>query len=199
MTLTEKSVDALRTQNPNHAFVYDETVSYRDGPLAPAELERIVSQVSACECLATSQRACLLFGRGSQTRGTYQDLAKYPGVRILWQGAFCPWWLRPLTVIAAAHGGLIQATVGVQAKPLLLRLATLAMVELYSFRIDLLDTVAQHVNQAKWRGMVGTVVGADPSYFTLGVDGDSQESATGLFAWSSWGRACPADLKASVA
>ena len=199
MSLAEKSVDDLRQQNPNHAFVYRETYSYRDGSVAPSELEQILGSVSACESLATHKRACVVFGRGSQPAGAYRELAQSPGVHVLWHGEFTPWWLRPLALLAAAHGGLIQATDRDQAKPAVLRLANLAMVELYSFRADLLNTVAEHVRQARWRAHIGPLVGVDPGYFCLGVDGDSRESSTGIFAWASYGTGCPDDLKASVA
>ena len=66
-----------------------------------------------------------------------------------------------MALLAAAHGGLIQATDRDQAKPAVLRLANLAMVELYSFRADLLNTVAEHVRQARWRAHIGPLVGVE--------------------------------------
>ena len=199
MSLTEQSIEVLRHENPNHAFVFRETKSYRDGPVVPDELERLADQVSRCESVVTPERACVVFGRGSQTRSVYRELSQSASIRILWQGSFMPWWLSPLALIAAAHGGLLQATDRSEAKRAVMLLANLAAVELYSFRVDLLDGVVEHVRQAKWRAHIGSRIAVDPGYFCLGVDGDSSDSATGIFAWVSYGPTCPDDLKAAVA
>jgi hypothetical protein len=178
--------------------LHSATSALLEGPITRAELASLLRHVSACGNLLNEQRACVLFGRGSQTRREYRELGQIAGLRILWQGDFVPWWLLPLAIIAASHGGLVQVTDRAQATQAMLRLADLAMVELHCFRADLLDAVVQHVRQKRWRADVGHLVGNDPSYFTLGVDGDSHESATGAFAWLSYGVECPDDLRSSV-
>jgi hypothetical protein len=196
--MTERSISELRARHPNHVGVRGATSAFHEGPIARAELASLMTRVSACEDLLNEGRACMLFGRGSQTRQEYRDLARIEGLSILWQGEFVPWWMLPLALIAASHGGLVRVMDRTRAAQAMLRLADLAMVELYSFRVDLLDEVLEHVRQHRWLADVGRVVGNDPDYFTVGVDGDSNESATGAFAWASYGAECPADLKSSV-
>ena len=198
MPLTEQSIRELKAQNPKHVFLHGATSSYHEGPVSPAELASLMKRVSDCGNLVNEKRACVVFGRGSQTRQEYREIGQIRGLSILWQGAFTPWWLLPLAIVAAAHGGLVLVMDGSQAAPLMLRLSNLAMVELYSFRADLLDAVVEQVRQERWRADVGPVVGNDPSYFTVGIDGDSHESVTGVLAWVSYGADCPADLKSLV-
>ncbi len=52
MPLNERSIAELKTQNPGHAFLYDATRSYCDGPITTAELASIMRHVSACGTLA---------------------------------------------------------------------------------------------------------------------------------------------------
>jgi hypothetical protein len=199
VALTERSITELKNQNASHAFLHSATSSYRDGPMTPGELKSIMGHLSSRGDLANENRACVVFGRGSQTRQVYRELANTPGLSVLWQGAVVPWWLLPLAIVAAAQGGLVRVTASDQAGRAMLRLTNLAMVELHSFRADLLEGVVQHVRQNRWRASIGRLVGKDPSYFTLGVDGDNSDCATGIFAWSSYGSECPAELKALVA
>lgn len=198
MPLTERSIAELKTRNANHALLYGATSSYRDGPITPAELASIMQHISACGNLANEKRARVVFGRGGQTRQSYRELGQTQGLSILWQGAFLQWRLRPLVIVAAAHGGLVRVTDSAQAARAMLGLADLAMVELYSFRADLVEAVVHHVRQDRWRASVGRLVGNDPTYFAIGVDGDSRDSATGAFSWVSFGSECPEELKSSV-
>jgi hypothetical protein len=199
VAFTERNVADLRAKNPGHAFLHPATSCYRDGPITSSELASIIEQVSACDTVANDKRVCLVFGRGSQTRGVYRELERTHGLEVLWQGPVMPWWLLPLALVAAAHGGLIRVTERTQAPQVMLRLAHLAAVELYSFRAELFPSVAQHVGQTRWRANIGHLVGNDPTYFTVGVDGDSHDAPTGIFAWVAYGAECPQDLKSAGA
>src|SRR5262249_5556878 len=159
---TKWNIPELRTQSPRHAFLHPATSCYRDGPMTSTELASVLDQVSACDALANDKRACLVFGRGSQTRQVYRELERTQGLQILWQGPTTPWWLLPLSLVAAAQGGLVRVKERVQAAQAMLRLAHLAAVELYSFQADLLPSVAEHVKQNRWRSNVGDLVGNDP-------------------------------------
>jgi hypothetical protein len=110
---------------------------------------------------------------------------------VLWCMPMLPLCAWPLSLIAAAQGGLVVVKTAEALEQALFMLADLAMVELYSFSDALLPSVQDHVVRYRWRSRVGRVIGGDPGYFCFGMDGDWEEPP----AWYSYGRACPVEIQ----
>jgi hypothetical protein len=195
MALLQASLQELKTEAPNHGHLYPATTAYYEGPLAETELDSLLQTLSMNRELASDERACVLFGYGSRPRRVYSELGANSGARVLWDGVFVPWPLLPISWIAAAHGGLVQLVERSALAEVFRSMSKLAMVELFSFNAAGLQTVVQAVVSGRWRARIGPLAGADPGYFSLGVDGDNHQSAEGLLGWVSFGGECPPSLR----
>jgi hypothetical protein len=195
MGLAQASIQELKAHAPNHGHLYSATTHYYEGPLVEAELDSLLQALSTSRELASDGRACVVFGYGSRPRWVYSELRANAGARVLWDGAFVPWPLLPISWIAAAHGGLVQVVERSALPEVFRTLSELAMVEMYSFDSARLEAVVQAAKTGRWRARIGPLAGADLAYFSLGVDGDNHESADGLLAWVSFGGECPMSLR----
>lgn len=195
--LTPKASLVAETQQ-RHPHVYEETASYFEGELSADEFKQILDQLSDTSSLIGDGRSCVVFGYGSQSISTYGRLEKLDGANVVWQGNCGPWWMRPLSLVAAMRAGLVDVSEGPAVRPVLDALAHQAMVELHSFSTELNEAVRSHVYQHKWQSEIGELVGRDPGYFCFGVDGDNFDVRSGIFGWCSFGKQCPADLKSAV-
>lgn len=198
MALIQASLSELQAQSPTHGHLCCATNAYFAGGLEVDRLDALLHRISSTDDLLSDQRACVLFGRGSRPRRVYSDLQADLRVQVVWEGPFVPWLLRPLSWLAAAHGGLVKVLDRSAVADTFRNLADLALVELYSFEAESLESVVNTVLRDRWRAQIGPVVGSTPAYFCLGVDGDSRDTAEGLFAWSSFGAECPVSLRSAI-
>jgi len=192
--LMARDVPTLRENG--HGHVYQETTEYFNGAIGSSDLERLLESVTNAASLLEPGRACVIYGYGSSTRSLYRQLDELDGIVVLWHANFGPWWMKPLLSVAASRGGLLQVTNREAAAVAFLPMAHLAMVELYSFRAELLPSIVKYVRKNTWRSFIGTLLGEeDPSYFCLGVDGDVPDNDLDYFGWVSFGGECPVDLQ----
>ena len=194
--LSERNISDVKSHWPEHWHIYAEAPNrYFESQLDEDALSQLLSRLGESDSLCSQERTCALFGFGSQTRGLYRTLDDTPGLEVVWRADFGPWWLRPLGLIAAAHGGLIRVG-NAKALPGTVRdLARLAMVEVYSFRSELWPRVEEYVLAARWRSFIGShLAHEDRSYFSFGVDGDSPDTDA-YVVWSSFGPECPKNLQ----
>lgn len=194
--LSERSISDMKAGWPEHWHVYAEAPNrYFGAQLSDAVLSQLLSRLGESDALSGRERTCALFGFGSQTRGLYRALGATPGLEVIWRADFGPWWLRPLGLIGAAHGGLIRVDDARAVPDAVRALARLAMVEVYSFRSDLWRQVEDYVLAATWRSFIGPLLARqDRSYFCFGVDGDSP-GPDAYSVWCSFGAECPEDLQ----
>ena len=199
MMFREQNASDVEASWPSGFRVYANPPNrYFESELDEAGLASLLSSISSLGPLSADDRTCALFGFGSQTRDLYRTLGDTSGLDVVWRGDFGPWWLRPLTFIAAAHGGLIRVRDTGAVPEALTPLAHLAMVELYSFKSELWQRVEEYVLRAQWRSFIGLMIAReDPSYFCLGVDGDDPDVA-GYKVWCTFGPECPAALERIV-
>ena len=184
--------------NRGDGHVYAETARLAEGPISREEFLSMAAAVSD-HLLTGESRACVAYGYGSRPRALYQQLRHDPDVSLLWDATISPWWMKPLALLAAAHGGLVQIRSPRRVTTLMDELSELAMTELYSFPRTVLKNVRSYVEQNTWRSFPGEVVGQDSAYFCLGVDGDSRDAPdTGHFAWVSYGSECPESLVRAI-
>jgi hypothetical protein len=197
--LSERNISDVRAGWPEHFHVYAEAPNrYFEGKLDDAALSALLRRIGESTGLSNESRTSALFGFGSQTRHLYGTLDDMPGLDVVWEADFSPWWLRPLGLIAAAHGGLIRVGDARAVPEAVQQLAHRAMVEAYSIRSETWQRVRAYVLDRTWRSFIGSVIGReDPSYFCLGVDGDSPDTEA-YVVWSSFGPECPGDLQRAV-
>jgi hypothetical protein len=194
--LSERSISDVKASWPEHWHIYAEAPNrYFEAQLPEAALSQLLSRLGELDALPDQERTCALFGFGSQTRGLYRTLGATPGLEVIWRGDFGPWWLRPMGLIGAAHGGLIRVGDAKAVPDAVRTLARLAMVEVYSFRSELWSQVEDYVLAATWRSFIGSLLAReDRSYFCFGVDGDSPDTDA-YTVWSSFGAECPENLQ----
>ncbi len=173
----------------DYAHVRPNTHALFEGPLTQVELADVIWQLPSAFA-ADEQRACYVFGFGSQTRSAYRLISEIDGVQIHWQGKFGPGCLMPLLWLAASHGGLIEVSNPRSLPRLVETLAHLAMLEVYSVSKVLSPQLLAHVKTKQWTSSPFEVVALDPAYICIGVDGDSQDSESGIFGWFSYGKLC---------
>lgn len=182
------------TAGMTNEHVLQKTVAYCEGDVTQEILFEIIEHLTGSPSLLGKNRVCALFGFGSRTRQAYFDLRADSTVSVVWSGACLPWPLRPIGFFVAAQSGLVLINDRHGLKRAFENLATLAMVELYSFNTQFLERVVDHVKVRTWRSRIGQVIGYDETYFCFGVDGDSTYTKTGLFGWYSHAARCPTDL-----
>jgi hypothetical protein len=185
----EGTIEDLKARG--HPHILEQTRAYYEGAITDDEFRSIVSRLAACEELLGPERVCVLFGYGSKSRRAYAKLRESAGTYVLWEGPLMPLWAYPLSYLVCAQGGLVVVKDGAAMENALVRLARLAMVEMYSFSSPLLPEVLRHVKARRWKSQVGKVIGTDPSYYCFGLDGDWATYP----AWFSYGPACPQRLK----
>jgi hypothetical protein len=191
--LTERPISDF--QGRRHPHILEPTCAYYEGSISDQEFRTIVSRLALCDDLFGPDRACILFGYGSQPRRTYVEMRKTPGVRVVWEGPCMPLLAYPLSYLAAAQAGLVVVENGPAVQTALPMLAQCAMVELYSFSAPLLTRICTHVKRRRWRSKVGSIIGGDLSYYCFGLDGGWDEYP----AWYSYGPECPPRLRTLLA
>ena len=192
--LEEKEIRALLERYPEHGHLYSTTACYWEGCLSRESLEALAEKTGRAEGLIENSRICIVYGYGSQLTTTYRKLQTLHGLEVVWNGNFGPWWLSPLFLVTACRGGLIRILEVKVIENVLLRLADLAMVELFSFSSELYSELLESIHKNKWRSFPGLIASKDDAYFCLGIDGDSSEVNTGIFGWCSYGPNCPSSL-----
>lgn len=163
-----------------------------EGTLSEAELDALLSRVASV--IPPAGWTWVLFGYGSSPRSRYQELTERENVDVLWSGSFVPWFLHPLSWIAAAHGGLLQVHEPSALPPVFRTLATQAMVEAYLVAATTVPALVVHANARTWRSRIGGIAEADAGYFCVGVDGDVIDPAIDFQGWASYGASCSQDL-----
>jgi len=142
---------------------------------------------------------CAVFGYGSQTKSTYDEIADMSGVDVVWSKNFGPWWLSPLMWIAASKGGLARVDSREQAAKVLGKLGSLAMVELISCPGELYDQILAHVRRDKWRSRPSEIAAKVGDFFSFGFDGDSSDAEGGIYTWCAIGDNCSVELSHALA
>ena len=193
--LHPQDLTRLRRADPPHGHVLDETIAYFEGPIDPGGLGPVAAAL--CQAHVPDGMTWVLCGYGSSPRARYADLAGRPGVEVLWSAPILPWWMYPLALVAAAHGGLAHVKDATELPAAIETLATLAMVEAYLVPGSQVPDLVRYV-QHRWRSFIGKVAETDPRYFCLGCDGDSSGPPTGCLAWISYGARCPAEIVDAV-
>ena len=135
--LKEQDIDALRKGGRRWGNLYSTTAHYWDGSLSHQDLKALAKGTGRAKEVIDNSRICIVYGYGSQPTSTYRELATLHGLEIVWDQNFGPWWLFPFTLVVASRGGLIRILELEVIEKVLLRLARLAMVELFSFSSEL--------------------------------------------------------------
>ena len=104
--LQEQDVEALRARKAGHSGILRATENYWEGGLDAEELSVLTSALA--DVPLPEDMTWVLYGYGSQTASCYRELGNTSGVDVLWTARFGPWWLFPLTLLAASHGGLLR-------------------------------------------------------------------------------------------
>lgn len=180
-----KRREKLKHPNTCHEFISE---------LHVEDLEKLTNSLVETSSLINDSRFCIIYGYGNHPKRNYQILKNTEGVEVIWDGTFSPWWLKPLSFFAASHGGLIKIHDINQIPFVFTGLSNLAMVELYSFKKEILNKLISFVKTNRWLSFPAVVIMEDDSYFCLGANGDYAMSKTGILGWSSFGKNCPPDL-----
>lgn len=61
------------------AFVFDATIGRLEGELELEEVESLTRRLSVSEGLTNNDRACVVYGYGSQTSALYNELGRAEG------------------------------------------------------------------------------------------------------------------------
>jgi len=194
--LQARDVTLLRNVEPTHSYILEQTVSYFEGAADKSTLDQITVAVGRVRL--PERMTWVIYGYGSSPRARYIALADRPGVDVLWSAPIVPWWLYPITMIAAAYGGLVHVREASYLRNVFLTLSELAMVEAYLVSESIVPDLVQYVRLHRWRSFIGQVAGKEPGYFCLGVDGDNTDTPTGYLGWVSYGARCPAALVESI-
>ena len=194
--LEVQDIASLFRQPSPHPHLFEATRAYAAGELVREQVAGIVQALGSVR--GNSDYVWLAMGYGSQTKATYTRLCSTEGVRVLWSGRFVPWWLSPLSLIAASHGGLVEVIDEARLPLVIDELSSLAMVEAFAVSRDARDGVLEFVRQRRWRAFIGVVAGIDATYFCFGVDGDSKDASTGYYGWTSWGEQAPSQLVSAI-
>ena len=169
------------------------TKAFYSGFLTENQVQSLSQSICASVEISDT-RICSFFGYGSQSTATYRELACSAGVDVPWHRNFGPWWLKPLTWLAASRGGLVFVETTDKVGPIMESLSSLAMVELYSCRSPLRTDIIEYVKNTAWRSRPGIVVSRDSSYFAFGFDGDSSDEEGRFYTWCSYGTDHPKEL-----
>ena len=203
MPLKWRDVDQLRNQKPWHVNLHSTTVGYAEGSITSVERGLLLSDLAQSECsLWRGQRQCVAVSYGKKSRRTFEDISEEGAGEVLWFGDDLPLIVRLVSwAIPNRYGGLVR----IAEKPgrmarVLGELSTLAMVELFSVsdwkkESQVLGRIRgrRHISSDEDRVITRSLC-SDPSYFSVGLDGDNQESETGLVGWMSHGSDCPTEL-----
>lgn len=107
--LSERNISDVRSIWAEHFHVYAEAPNrYFEAELHDAAVSQLLNSLGESDALSKQGRTCALFGFGGQTRELYRTLGDTPGLDVMWRADFGPWWIRPLGLVGAAHGGLIH-------------------------------------------------------------------------------------------
>lgn len=181
--LEKQDVDALRKEG--HSSLYAQASVLFAGPISSIELEACTVRLGTIK--PPLGMVWLAIGYGSGTKSRYERLRNMPGVDVLWDAPFVPWWLYPVSFIAACRGGLLKINrpeaLGECAK----ELSHLAMFEAFLAPEQMTDGIVAYCRRNRWKSFIGHVIGRDSRFFCLGVDGDNHESATGMHGWVTAG------------
>lgn len=184
--LKRENVEALRSGG--NAHILEKTAAYFEGPLERNEFVNCAAKLGSIP--VPSGMIWGAYGYGSSPRRRYLSLSQLSGVKIRWMAPCVPWFLYPLSWVAACHGGFIEIAEPVRLEKCLDELSSLAMVEAYLVSRETVPTIDAYVRNNRWKSFIGEVAGVEARYFCVGADGDSRESETGLLAWCSYGPAC---------
>lgn len=196
MPVEEESLEEVRGWVPSGAHVFETTVKHFSGALTVAEYRACLDALATTPLLTDSGSTCVVFGYGSQSRATYDDVTSHEGVELLWTGPCLPLILSPLSHLMACQCGLLKISDATAVRPVLDQLSYMGMVEVLWCSSSLADEVVRYVRRKRRRAKPGTVVGKDPTYFLFGVERENQTYETGIVGWSSFGPECPSELRA---
>lgn len=165
-----------------------------DQDVTKDQLKNILDLIST-EGVVSEDRFCFLHGHGSHTRDEIWAVGEIDGVDLIWTGPCLPWYLYPLSFIAACQGGLFSLNKPGAIKQSALLLSDLAYVNFYSVDSGLRNEIVNYIKKKKWKAFPERLLlSKDPTFFQLGVDGDSSNSDTGIFAYCRCGPNAPKAL-----
>lgn len=161
------------------------------------EVETILTYLESAPSVLSKDRVSYIFGEGKQPKKTYVEIEEN-GISVVWKGVRGPMWAKLLSLISSAYFGLIKVEKSTWIKSSMLKLSHLSAVTFYSFSITFEKKFTHEISTGNWRKCGINLVEDDDSYFMFTLDGDNEETKSGLLGILRVGRNCPNDLKAMV-
>ena len=132
---------------------------------------------------------------GGHPKRFYDYLHSRNEVEVLWSGSRMPKWLLMLDQIVASHAGLIKVYDLNVVDNLFLEAVEKSMAALYIlFNFDEQRMISQVKKETLPEFLEALIADDDPKNFIYQVDGDNQESNTGIYELISTGPECPVKI-----
>lgn len=161
--------------------------------LSRNDFDTAIERLAVAPSLITRDRICTGFAGG----GAAPDLEGMPGYGMLWTGSALPWWLRPLSLIAAARRCLVELTSRDGVAGFVRQVDPGVTAAIHSFPRELLPTVLEHMRRSGPFSDPGEVIDRDPTFVEFEFYRFSPEHDARMVI-ARYGRNCPSHLVHAV-
>jgi hypothetical protein len=157
-----------------------------DRGVTEKDIERVLSGLTNAFSIQSGQ-LCYALGFGDKPKTFYAELARIPGVEVVFCRSLIHWVLGFLRLIAASYEGLVKINDPQKIKDVFFKMMNLSMVALYIFDAELEQEVIAEAKKSSFRRAFDLGVPQDKGYIIYLVDGDSTQSPTGYLENVSYG------------